>query len=789
MLVLLLVTLLMAAACSTTSNLPEGDVLYTGMKKTKIYQSTGSYNENVALTEVQAALAYAPNNSFMGSSSVRAPLPIGLWVYNSMINKEHTAFGKWVLNTFGRVPITVAAVNPVTRTKVATNILQNYGYFNGLVDYETITQRNPRKQKIRYDIYLDKPYMLDSIRYLFRGTQDSIVQANMSKTYLHQGDQFNVPNLQAEKERITTDLRNNGYYYYRTDYVRYFADSTQTPYQVKMLVAPDLDMPDRAKRQWHIGNIHTYIRQSQNNLLSSSRRSTQPLDSAQQRERRRRMTQYDDSLNRGPYRYVFQGKKVPIKPRVLFKNFAFKRKDLYDQSHIDQTLRNLSNMQVFSQLQISFTPRDTTALCDTLDVRFDATMDKLIDTEFDFSFTQKSNSQVGPKAGMTISKRNAFGHGETLSMSAMGSYEWQTGNRVKTNNERPDSWEAKIDASLTYPWIAFPGFWDRNFKRNTSTTFRISIDNLKRAGYYRLVSFGAEATYRYRTSDYLSHQFTPLSLTYNKLINTSAKFDSITATNSALYISMRDQFIPAIQYVLTYDNSSNTHKRWNTRFVATVKESGNALAGIMTLQGRDWNQENKRIIDTPFSQFLKVNLELANKFKLTDKTEIATRLQAGVVWTYGNSSIAPYSELFFVGGANSIRAFGARTIGPGRYYDRSGRGTYLDQSGDLRLEANAEYRFNLVSNLYGALFVDAGNTWLLRPDDSHPGGAIEETEFLKSIALGTGFGLRYDLEFLVLRVDLGVGIHAPYETGKRGYYNMPKFGESLGFHFAVGYPF
>lgn len=791
-----LCTVLLLAACSSTSNLPEGDVLYTGIKNISVEGRHGTYAESVALGEVEGALAYAPNNSFMGSSSLRMWPPIGLWIHNSMVNKEHSAFGRWMLNTFGATPVTMAMVSPDTRVKVASNTLQNYGYFRGFVDYELVAQKNPRKQKISYRVHLGDPYLLDSVRYAFGqrgGVVDSVVQANFSSRLLRQDEQFSVPNLEEEQSRISSDLRNNGFYYYRPDYVRFFADSMQTPNRVKLLVMHDDQAPERATRQFHLGRIHTYVRQAAGSSSRKSSRSETPADSlpadtANRRQQAARFLAYDDSTVRGPLKYAWQGKSEPIKPRVLFRNYAFRTGELFDQSKVSRTMTNLSNMQVFQQLQFSFTPRDTMPDCDTIDVRVDATMDKLIDTEFNFGFTQKSNAQVGPNASARLTKRNAFGHGETFSVGLKGSYEWQTGNRATTTNERPDSWEAGLDVSLGYPWLAFPGLYQRYFRYSTSTQFKLSANNLKRAGYYRLVSFGAEAVYKFQTSAYVSHQFTPLSLTYNRLMHTSARFDSIVADNSSLYISMRNQVIPAMQYVFTYDNSASS-RRLTTRLTAQVKEASNLTGAIFALAGRSWTERDKQLLGTPFSQFLKFSLELCNKFKLTDKSLIATRLQAGALWTYGNSRNAPYSELFYVGGANSIRAFGVRTIGPGRYYDTTGRGTFLDQSGDLKLEANVECRFPLVSNLYGALFVDAGNVWMLRHDDAHPDGALRENSFLESIALGTGFGLRYDMEFLVLRLDLGVGLHAPYDTGKRSYYNIPKFSDGLGLHFAVGYPF
>ena len=460
----------------------------------------------------------------------------------------------------------------------------------------------------------------------------------------------------------------------------------------------------------------------------------------------------------------------------------------FDQSRVDATMANLNNMQVFSQVQFSFTPRDTTDTCSILDVRLDATMDKLIDAEMEFNVTQKSNSQVGPHLVLGFSKRNAFNHGETFAVKLKGSYEWQT-QRSMGKSSTIDSYEYGVETSLTYPWLAFPGLKDRNFRYPTSSQVKISANHLNRANYYRLLSFGGEAGYQSQTARYETHIFTPLTLTYNKLQSTSARFDSISATNSALLISLRDQFIPAMQYTYRYDNTVNPRLR-NTRWLeATIKESGNLISGAMALAGRDFNAEGKTLFGSPYSQFLKATHELRNGYRLSQKSSLATRIQAGLIWTYGNSSIAPYSELFYVGGANSIRAFGVRSIGPGSYYDRDGRGTYLDQAGDIKFEANLEYRFNLVSDLHGALFLDAGNVWLLRSDDAHPGGKFELGNFFDQLALGTGFGLRYDLQFLVLRLDLGICIHAPYDTGKSGYYNIPKFWDGLGFHFAIGYPF
>lgn len=188
------------------------------------------------------------------------------------------------------------------------------------------------------------------------------------------------------------------------------------------------------------------------------------------------------------------------------------------------------------------------------------------------------------------------------------------------------------------------------------------------------------------------------------------------------------------------------------------------------------------------TQFQKYTAEYSHMLRLTPRTQLVLHGYLGFIWNYGNK-MAPYADLFAAGGANSIRAFGVRGIGPGSYHPANSSYSYLDQVGNMRFECNAEYRFPIVGQLYGAAFLDAGNVWLTREDPGRPGGRFQWKNLGKELALGTGVGLRYDLEFLVIRFDLGVGLHAPYDTGKPGYYNMPSFGKSLGYHFGVGYPF
>ena len=761
--------LLSILSCSTTSSLDEGEYLYVGLEPIEIRgEQTSGYED--ATSDVKAALEYAPNSSFMGSSYIRQPLPVGLWVYNAYAKNHDHGLRKWIFNTFSTQPKTIASVSPDTRAKVAANALQNYGYFNASVDYRLVDQKDPKKKKIAYTIDLGQPYLLDSLKYSMNPTEDSIRIANLSASLIHQDDQVNLSNLQLEKDRLTELMHENGFYYFRSDYFNYYADSTMSPGRMKLLLMEDPDMPLQAKTQWHIGNVEFRIQGEQG---AGSREQVAG-------SREWGLDSMDSVMVRG-VKFKYTGGKCPVSPEILRRNLRLRQGSLFRQSRIDQTLTHISNMQTFSSIRFNYTPRD-----DSLDLRIDCQMDKLIDAELDLNVTQKSNAQIGPSAALTVAKRNAFGSGETFSVKAKGSYEWQLPN---SGGERIDSYEAGIDASVKFPWLAFPGLSSKRFRYASSSTVKAGFDHLKRAGYYRLLQLHASIDYTFKTNRYYTHTLTPLSLTYNKLEESTARFDSIVGHNKALYYSLSDQLIPAIAYNIVYDNSWK-NLDFYTRVELSVKESGNVVSGVMGLCGRDISEEGKKLLNVPYSQFLKTSLDIRHTILLTPSSQLATRFFTGAVFAFGNCSVAPYSELFYAGGANDIRAFGAHTIGPGSYYDTEGRNTYLDQAGSFKLLLNAEYRFKMVGDLHGAFFLDAGNVWNLRSMDSHPGGWLRDGGFLKSIATGTGFGLRYDLSFLVLRLDMGVALHAPYDTGKAGYYNINKFfKDGVAFHFAVGYPF
>lgn len=843
---LYVVLCLLASGCSITNNLPEGEKLYRGIKsidydkgptREKMAEQEGvitaladAYNTVEGLLtgdasvlqsddmsdkavrdslrhasqkdqeayeatkeEVEAVLSYAPNGALMGSSFVTHPFPIKLLIYNKYAGSKHR-FGKWMFNHFAASPVLISNVNPRLRATVAKNTLRSRGYFRAQTSFETIPDpRDTLKERVRYNIHPGPVYHLDSIAYLnFPEQADSIISNIAVPSALHRGDPFSVVNLEAERTRIVTALREQGYYYQRNEHITFRADTLQKPMLVKLQVQPSPTAPPEAMKSYNIGstrvNIYKYgDRQIVDSMTMRGGYSfgySRPVKFKEREPGSKKMPK------------ALKGQAPLLKPRAIWRSMLFRKGDLYKQSLGELMQEGLASTNVFSSLRINYVPRERSIADslssdvkegDTLDIVVNATLDKPYDAEFQGNLTGKTGGQIGPGASFSFSKRNAFRAAETLTLKLWGSYEWQTGANVVGKSSLLNSYEWGLSGSLSYPRFRFFGSVGRRLGRKFVSTTAIDLQARwqNRAGFFGRVSWSAGVNYTLQHKRNIKHEFSPLTITYDQLLHSTERFDSIVNANPALYVSMRDQFVPSMSYTFSW---AGTPKH-PSALTVSFKEASALVSSIYAIAGKPYSEEGKRLLDVPFAQFVKTTVQYTRQFPLTKRSLIATRAFGGIVYSYGNAKAAPYSELFSVGGANSIRAFGMRTIGPGSYHPETSQYSYIDQMGDLKLEVNAEYRFPIIGKLNGAAFLDAGNVWLLRNSENQPGGKFTFKNLGKEIALGTGVGLRYDLDFLVIRFDLGIGIHAPYDTGKRGYYNMPKFGKSLGYHFAIGYPF
>ena len=757
---------LLSWSCSTTKNLPEGAVLYTGISKIEIQQPDASEAGRSTVVEVEAALAYPPNNALLGSSSVRVPFPFGLWVYNAFVNKEGKV-SRWIFNKLAAKPVLISTVNPDVRVKVARNLLNEYGYFNGATSYALVPdKKDPRKAKIAYQVTMNQPYTIDSILYVrMRNRVDSLLPRLSSERLIRKGDNFNVVRLQEERERIADRLRDNGYYYFRPEYMIYQADTTITPGKVSLRIVPKEGMPRNALIPWKLGNVDFYL---------NGYRNEQPTDSIR----------YKDLT------IHYEG-KLRVRPKVLYDRLYFRPGDRYSQTQQERSQTALARLGIFRYAEFQYAPRDTMRRQDTLDLRIHTVYDLPLDGELELNVTAKSNDQIGPGAVFSVTKRNMFGGGETFGVKLRGSYEWQTGNKLDAGGSKINSYELGLSTTLTFPRLLFPTLGKRDLNFPATTTFRIYADQLNRARFFKMLSFGGDASYEFQPSATSHHSVTPFKLAYNLLQHTTAEFDSIADSNKALMKSLQDQFVPSMSYTYTYDDSPITTKRHHVWLQGSITQAGLLMNAAYAIAGKPFDKEGKKLFGNPFAQFIKGTVEARYNYQLGENQRLVGRIMAGAIYSYGNARTAPYNEQFYVGGANSVRAFTIRSIGPGRYYQSSDENkyAYIDRTGDLKFEANLEYRFPIMGDLHGATFLDCGNIWLLREDPDRPGGRLKAGHFFKDLALGTGFGFRYDMDFLVIRFDVGIGLHLPYETGKSGYYNLPRFKDGMGYHFAIGYPF
>lgn len=762
-----ILAVIVLAACSTTKHLPEGETLYLGLKKVNIVNEDKSPAAENALEEVNGAISIAPNNAIFVNPNVRFPIPFGLWIYNRFERYEK-GFGHWIFKKLAANPVLISTVNPDTRVKVATNLLRDYGYFNGKVTYQVDSTRNPRAVKLSYDINMGKPYFIDTLEYRgFSAYADSLIKANLSGRLVNKGDHFNVVTLNSERDRIIDLLRNYGYYYARSEFITFYADTLKNPGHVCIRMQPKNNLPPEASRTYFLGN--TTVRLTGYN-------GEEPTDSIRLRD----------------FTIHYAGKKPGLRFGVLRNRFIYRKGEQYSLRRQNYTQEALSRLGVFKYNEFQYVPRGK----DTLDINVNSLFDLPYDSELELNATMKSTKQTGPGAIFKLSRKNFLRMGASLSLELNGSYEWQTSSTVNREKSVMNSYELGAALTLDFPRIILP--WIKNridpFRFPSHTNFKIYIDQVNRARYFRMLSFGGSVSYSFQPSRSMKHTVTPLHLAFNRLQHRTAAFDSVATANPMLFRSLDDQFIPSVTYTFTFDDSWK-QKRVQWWWENSISSAGNITSLIYQAFGKKLSQRDKKFLGTPFAQYLKYTTELRPLIKFDDRNHLAMRFMAGVIWAYGNKTVAPYSEQFYVGGANSIRAFSIRSIGPGRFHPaETSRFSYVDETGDIKLEANLEYRFRIIGNLFGgslngATFLDAGNVWLMRSDSSRPGAQFTFKKFFDSVALGSGVGIRYDLSFLVLRLDWGIALHVPYETGKSGYYNIPRFKDGMGVHFAIGYPF
>lgn len=782
---------LLLAACSTTKNIPDDDQLFIGLTKIDYQNYQADAHFLSTQEEVEAALATAPNGAFFGSSYYRTPFPYGLWIWN-YAHGSSGKFKQWLNKSFGKAPVLMSQVNPALRASVAQSVLRKNGYFRGRVSYTEVPQKNPKKAKIGYTVVMDSVTTVDTMAYVgFPPVMQALIDSTRDESLLKPGTAFSVAALDGERTRLTQLFRNNGFYYYSPSYATYLADTFQTAYRAQLRLQMADSIPREAQRPWYVGNIDVSFRKSMREALN-------------------------DSLKRRFTTFHFNGKRSPLRPRVVMRDMKLRHGRLFSYDDYQQSVQKINATGVFSSVDLQFAPRDR----DTLDLKLTCTFDKPYDFYFEANAVGRTIGRVGPAVKFGFTRRNAFHGGEKIDINVHGSYEWQTNGSGNDMN----SYQYGADASIEFPRIVAPFIYRERVRRKKDGTIRrptrfyatpstiakASTDIVRRPGYYKMHIVSGEWTYRWQLSESSRHELSPLILKYQFLNSHTEKFDSVISSNPYLMTTMSDYFIPKLRYNYTYSSPSTALNplRWEI----TIEESGNVTALYdLLIQGNGWQQKDKTLFKNPYAQFVRIETDLTKTWTLGNGRSLVGHLNAGFIKPYGNSTDAPFSEMFYAGGANSVRAFTVRSIGPGGFKGIPGsrQFNYMMQNGEIKLVANLEYRTRIVDNLHGAIFLDAGNVWNwndFRIDPSQGSSLstqegidklnqwFSDTKFRMSrlfdqTALGTGVGLRYDLDFLVIRVDWGFALHAPYDTGHSGYFNLRRFKDMHSLHLAIGYPF
>lgn len=749
---------LLVSSCSTTSKLRPGETLYTGVKKLS-YTSDSTKIESSVKSQIFSAINVKPNNPLY-SPYYRTPFPIGLWVYNHWDSKS-TGFKGWLYKKLVSYPVLISRVRPDTRVQMINTLLQDNGYFDSEASYELhYKDSTQKKAKISYDVHVKEPYRISRVMYLNDSTHvghliDSVAMAN---TYFRAGSRYCLDSLNMVRINIANVLRNNGYYYYRPEYIEYRADSVEQKRRIALQMVEAPNLPPEAHEQFVANEVWVAVRGTAENVTP------------------------DTVITRNCT--IVRMEPVRVKNNLITSNITWRKGRPFRVSSMDRMQMRLSRTGVFSDIDMQVEPLDSVNADGKrlMNVKIACKLDAPYEVKFEVQGTSKSNSYIGPGLNLSISHKNVWGAGEQLSAKFRAGYEWLTSGGGAGGNT--NSYEFGGEVSLALQRLLAPAFVDRSRRYVNWTRFSLSGSILNRPSYFKMMQLGGKIAWEWHANRHSLNEFIPFKLTYTKLLSRTEKFESAIAGNPALALSFQNVFIPMMQYSYTYDNTFGPNEiTLNT----SVSEAGNLFSGIWRVCGV---KGTKKMLGTPFSQFVKAQAQVVWKRYFGEESCIAGRVFVGAAHAYGNSSEVPFSEQFYVGGANSVRAFAVRSIGPGRYAPEA-RTVYsfYDQTGTFKFETNWEYRFPLFSYFKGAVFVDAGNVWLLKEDPYRPGGKLTAKSFFKDLAVGTGIGLRFDMQMLVVRADLAFAIHAPYDTGKSGYYNIRRFKDGLAFHLAIGYPF
>lgn len=743
-------------ACGVKKYIPEDEFLYAGATL-EVKSDTVVENIGQLQNQLDKVLRPQPNKKFLG-------MHLGLYYYYKN-QKEHPGFiDRWLFKKFGQKPVYGSDVENLEIEKILLNQLENRGFFYSRLSSDWNINEEKKQAALQYHATIPLPYTLSTYQMdtlsppIYKEMKDYVANATFKK-----GMRFNLDSLKAERNRIDEILKEKGYYNFNPNFLIFETDTNQ--YRNKsfdLYLKLKNEVPKKAIIPYRIAEINVY---SNYDIENDSLRY--------------------DTVSFADKNYISYDNF--FKPERLDPFIKLTKDSYYNPLTSKNTARRLATIGAYKFVNIQYAEQDTILPTDsvgnlTANIYLSPLNKRAIRASLEA--VTKSNNFAGPKFGLTYSNRNLFRGGELLNINTNVGYEFQI---AKGDREGLSSLQLGFKTDLIFPRVLFPIKIDENYFKYAIPKTKVSagMDYLNRSKLYTLLSGTLQFGYNWNANRFITHDIIPVSVNYTKLSNTSTDFDQILAENPFLRRSFDQQFISGLLYSFTYNGMVDMQRTHQFYINTTLDVAGNSIS----LFDKNNNGESNTFLGLEYAQYAKADIDLRYHLKINKDNTIATRLLAGYGLAYGNSQVMPFTKQYFSGGPYSVRAFRIRSLGPGTYngYDDSNStARYFDLTGNIRLEANIEYRFPLFSFFKGAVFVDAGNVWNSKKIDAYNGKGQFSSNFINELGMGAGIGLRIDVQGFVLRFDLASPFHDP---------GLPdedrwdfKIDEPV-FNFAIGYPF
>lgn len=734
-----------------------------------------SKQKSVSPSSFQNLVRQRPNSKWFNLVKV----PLGIY---SLSGRDSSKWVNKLVRRLGEEPVVFRQVLADASQNQMRQALINRGYLHAEVD----VSKSVKKRRTRL-LYTLRPGRLYTINHICWNVENEKVEALLAEdsvhTSLYKGMPCNVGTLESERSRIVRLLQNHGYFFANKELITYEADTLSGSAGVDLTVnvrhrGSSADSA-RSMRVYNISRVNVYSN----------------VDTNAEMEEKPRL----DSTSYGGCVFYFSSDRPVLKPKRVSNNISIKPGKLYREEDVQTTYRNLGKLPVvmYSNAHFSESLTDSTEL--NCDVSLQTNMVNSVSLELDGTNTA---GDLGAAAVVSYSNCNLFRGGELLGVRLRGAFEAITGLKDYADQ---DYFGVSLEVSLKFPHFVCP-FFDSYLKRTSRVTSEGSImyDSQNRPEFHRRV---LTAAWRYRWSSWgqkMQHSFDLLNLNYVFMPWISDSFrknylDSVdNSRKSVLRYSYENLLIAKMGYNFTFNSlggSQTPMGLYHTnayQVKMSVETAGNLLYGLSRLFNTNLDEYGHRtFFKVAFAQYAKFDFDFVKSFLIDERNSLAFHFGFGMAVPYGNASVVPYEKRYFSGGANSVRGWSVRELGPGTFKGKDGRIDFINQTGDIKLDLNLEYRTFLFWKLHGALFVDAGNIWTIRKYEEQPGGEFKFNEFWKQIAVAYGAGIRINLDYFVLRFDMGMKAVNPAYTDSYNHYPIvhPRLGRDFTFHFAVGLPF